>query len=147
LHRYDGRRFIGVPLGTGEAESTVRCLLENSEGGIWAGTDGGLKLISHGGVRTFTRRDGLLSDSVWALAQSPNGDLWIGTRFGGLSRMSGGVIESYGPERGLPDPSVLTIFVDKDGSLFIADTYHGRIREVAAKTTSTMTASGHEPDV
>ncbi len=34
----------------------------------------------------------------------------------------------------------LGIAMDKDGNLFIADTYHGRIREVAAKTTSTMTA-------
>jgi sugar lactone lactonase YvrE len=34
----------------------------------------------------------------------------------------------------------LGIAMDKDGNLFIADTYNGRIREVAAKTTSTMTA-------
>ena len=34
----------------------------------------------------------------------------------------------------------LGIAKDKDGNLFIADTYHGRIREVAANTTSTMTA-------
>ena len=34
----------------------------------------------------------------------------------------------------------LGIAMDEDGNLFIADTYHGRIREVAAKTTSTMTA-------
>jgi hypothetical protein len=34
----------------------------------------------------------------------------------------------------------LGIAMDKDGNLFIADTYHGRIREVAARTTSTMTA-------
>jgi len=34
----------------------------------------------------------------------------------------------------------LGIAMDKDGNLFIADTYNGRIREVAAKPTSTMTA-------
>jgi len=34
----------------------------------------------------------------------------------------------------------LGIAMDKDGNLFIADTYHGRIREVAAKTNGTMAA-------
>jgi signal transduction histidine kinase/ligand-binding sensor domain-containing protein/CheY-like chemotaxis protein len=147
LHRYDGRRFIRVPLGTGEGESTVRCLVENSEGSIWAGTDGGLKLISHGGVRTFTRKDGLLSNPVWALAQSPNGDLWIGTRFGGLSRMSGGVIESYGRERGLPDPSVLTILGDKDGSLWLGTDGGGLVRFRDNRFEALPAASGFLNDI
>ncbi len=128
LHRFDGRRFVRVPLGTGEGESTVRCLLENSDGSIWAGTDGGLKLISHDAVKTFTRKDGLFTDRVWALAKSPNGDLWIGTRWGGLSRMSGGVIENFGLKQGLPDPSVLTILADKDGSLWIGTDGGGLVR-------------------
>ncbi len=128
LHRYDGRSFTRVPLGTGPGESTVRCLAQNSDGSVWAGTDGGLKLISRGVVRTFTREDGLLSDPVWALAQSPNGDLWIGTRLGRLSRMSGGAIESYGRERGLPDRTVLTLLGDKDGSLWVGTDGGGLVR-------------------
>jgi signal transduction histidine kinase/ligand-binding sensor domain-containing protein/CheY-like chemotaxis protein len=147
LHRYDGRRFLRVPLGTGEGESTVRCLLENSEGGIWAGTDGGLKLISNGGVRTFTRKDGLLSDAVWALAQSPNGDLWIGTRLGGLSRMSEGVIESYGRERGLPDPTVLAVLWDKDGSLWLGTDGGGIVRFRDNRFEALPAASGFLNDI
>jgi signal transduction histidine kinase/ligand-binding sensor domain-containing protein/DNA-binding response OmpR family regulator len=147
LHRYDGSRFIRVPLGTGGAESTVRCLLEDFDGSIWAGTDGGLKRISGGDVRTFTLKDGLLSDSVWALAQSPNGDLWIGTRWGGLSRMSGRVIESYGRERGLPDPTVLSLLLDKDGSLWLGTDGGGLARFRDNHFEALPAASGFLSDI
>ncbi|MBL8446315.1 MAG: regulator, partial [Zoogloeaceae bacterium] len=36
--------------------------------------------------RSFTRKDGLLSDNVYALAALPNGEVWAGMK-GGVSRI------------------------------------------------------------
>ena len=62
---------------------------------IWVGRQrGGLTRFHFDGVRftshTFTRRDGLPQDSVYAVHAARDGAIWAGTLSGGISRYSGG---------------------------------------------------------
>ncbi len=62
---------------------------------IWAGTDNGLGLYENGKWRTFNTKDGLAHRAVLSLAlDKRTGDVWAGT-MGGLSRISGGRIDTY----------------------------------------------------
>lgn len=64
-------------------------------GRIWAGTDDGLGLYENHHWKTFTTKDGLAHRAVLSLAlDKRTGDVWAGT-MGGLSRISGGRIDSY----------------------------------------------------
>ncbi len=62
---------------------------------IWAGTDNGLGLYENGKWKIYTTKDGLAHRAVVSLAlDKRTGDVWAGT-LGGLSRISGGRIDSY----------------------------------------------------
>lgn len=62
---------------------------------IWAGTENGLGLYENGKWKTFRPADGLAHRAVLSLAlDRRTGDLWAGT-MGGLSRVSGGRIDTF----------------------------------------------------
>lgn len=73
----------------------------------------------------YTRRvwhiqNGLPEETVQALAQTPDGYLWVGTT-GGLSRFDGSRFATWtrNTTPGLPDNSVFSILVAHDGSLWL----------------------------
>jgi len=62
---------------------------------IWAATENGLGLYENGKWRTYNTKDGLAHRAVLSLAlDKRTGDLWAGT-MGGLSRVSGGRIDTF----------------------------------------------------
>ena len=62
---------------------------------IWAGTDNGLALYENGKFKVFTTADGLAHRAVLSLGlDKKTHDLWIAT-MGGLSRYSGGRIDTF----------------------------------------------------
>jgi hypothetical protein len=62
---------------------------------VWAGTENGLGLYENHQWKTFTMKDGLAHRAVLSLAlDKRTGDVWAGT-MGGLSRISGGRIDTY----------------------------------------------------
>ena len=62
---------------------------------IWAGTDNGLALYENHAWKVYTTADGLAHRAVISLAlDKRTGDVWAGT-MGGLSRISGGRIDSF----------------------------------------------------
>ena len=69
-------------------------------------------------VKTYTVRDGLLSDVILSLAAAPNGDLWVGTP-DGLNRIRAGAVASFTSADGLPDDFIRSLQADADGSVWI----------------------------
>ena len=62
---------------------------------VWAGTDNGLALYENHAWKVYTTADGLAHRAVLSLAlDQRTGDVWAGT-MGGLSRISGGRIDSF----------------------------------------------------
>src|SRR5260370_9212458 len=60
----------------GLSGDSVWCLLEDREHNIWVGTQSGLNRFRDEKAATLTRREGLASDSVDALAAGPQGAVW-----------------------------------------------------------------------
>ena len=88
-----------------------------SLGGAWA-ADGqrGLQQLRH---TAWTSRDGAPPE-IWALAQSHDGYLWLGTG-GGLYRFDGASFEKFRPVKGesLPSLNVNSLLATRSGDLWI----------------------------
>jgi len=59
---------------------SVLCLLQDSSGFLWAGTDNGLFRYDGKRFTRFGKNEGLSGATVSALAQTSDGTLWVGTR-------------------------------------------------------------------
>jgi signal transduction histidine kinase/CheY-like chemotaxis protein/ligand-binding sensor domain-containing protein len=77
--------FEPVP---GVATDAVMDLYEDQRDVLWVATGAtGLKRIQDGKVTTYTARDGLFDDTLWAILEGPYGYYWL-TSDHGLSRIS-----------------------------------------------------------
>lgn len=85
----------------------VRALtMEPKKRALWVGTSVGVMEIdlSTQNVRnTFTRKDGLANEYVFAIGVDPTGQKWFGTNAGGMSRYKAGQWKTYFPMHGLAD--------------------------------------------
>ncbi|MFZ2493462.1 MAG: two-component regulator propeller domain-containing protein [Thermoanaerobaculia bacterium] len=116
--RFDGRRF--TPLSGGAPPEGATTMLETRDGTLWFGTTGdGLFRYRDGVFRSFTRKDGLVSNWVMSLHEDEAGSLWIGTNGEGLNRLRNGRITAIRPEDGLWDGVVQAIFEDRGGHLWM----------------------------
>ena len=62
---------------------------EDGSGTIWAGTlDEGLYQFDHGHFSSLPRADHLSAQDIRSLYPDVDGNLWVGTRTGGLNRLS-----------------------------------------------------------
>ena len=87
-------RFENFTTANGLPDNHVYSVLVDGDR-IWAGTENGLALYQNHTWKIYTTADGLAHRAVLTLALDKNtGDLWAGT-MGGLSRVSGGKIDSY----------------------------------------------------
>ncbi len=83
-------RFDRVSIEEGLSQTVVNCLLQDTRGFLWLGTQSGLN--RYDGYRfEIYRHDpsnpsSLTNDWIAALGEDPSGDVWVGTEGGGLSR-------------------------------------------------------------
>ncbi|WP_263384208.1 ligand-binding sensor domain-containing diguanylate cyclase [Granulicella arctica] len=103
------------------AASTINSIFESSDGRIWVASMNGLYVIKDGQVRLFGLRDGLPDVHIYAIAQGPDGTLWLGTDKGlvGLGDFKHKVFHTYGPAEGLPNQPVMALAMCRNGSLWL----------------------------
>ncbi len=116
--------------------SPVRAFFEDAGGALWVGTKGnGLHLISenrNGTMenRRFTPENGLLSNSVYALAGEPGKELWIGTEGNGLNYYDFSTKKLFTLKTGSPINlvSIYSIYRQDDTTLWIGTSGYGLYR-------------------
>jgi len=111
----------------GLPQSTVYCLLQDSRGFIWMGTDGG-GLVRFDGTRfeTFTKADGLSDNVIRSLYEDSRGNLWIGT-FTGLTLYDGQKFSVFTERQRLSGTSVMKITEGSNGIIWIGTNSNGLI--------------------
>jgi diguanylate cyclase (GGDEF)-like protein len=130
-----GAEFAPVPLEPGSAEAAgVPQLLEDRAGRIWVGTHlHGVFVVEPGSTAarqwTDAGDDDLSHDTVHALVDAGNGELWIGTYGGGVVRIdmaSGRLVrERHEPARpsSLLDDAVGAMMRDREGVVWVCTGY------------------------
>lgn len=103
----------------GLPQSSVYCLLQDSRGYVWMGTEGG-GVTMFDGIRfvTYTTADGLTDNIVRSLLEDSHGNIWIGTQ-NGLTIYDGEVFTPVTKETGLAGTSVLKITEASNGIIWV----------------------------
>ncbi len=80
-------KFVRYTENDGLSSNNVRCLAEDNEGNIYAGTVRGVSRINSetGNIKNITTADGLAADLVTAAFRDKQGTMWFGTA-NGLSK-------------------------------------------------------------
>ncbi len=87
-------RFVNYNTANGLPNNHVYSVLVDGDR-VWAGTDDGLAEYRDGHWKVYTVAEGLAQQAVLSLAlDKRTGDVWAGT-MGGLSRISGGRIDTF----------------------------------------------------
>ncbi len=101
----------------------VRALtVEPKRNVLWVGTSAGVHEIdlATAGVRnTFTRKDGLANEYVFAVGVDRDGYKWFGTNAGGVSRYRDGTWKTFFPMHGLADYWIYSFASQRDGTYWI----------------------------
>jgi ligand-binding sensor domain-containing protein len=116
-------QYVGTVWQTeqGLPQNSVTGIAQDREGYLWLATNGGLARFDGVHFRVFGGDDfpSLQSSRFQALHASRSGELWIGTRNGGLIRLHGGTVTAYLERDGLPSRNVRSIREDAEGKLWI----------------------------
>ena len=104
------------------APTGIAAIRQTPDGYLWLATAVGL--FRFDGVR-FTQFEGigterLPTNSIESLFTSPSGDVWVGYKFGGMSRVSAGHIVTFTEDDGLPTSTVNDIAQDPSGAVWAA---------------------------
>jgi len=106
------------------APSGIRNIAQSADGTLWLASSHGL--FRFDGLR-FIRYDGpanqrFASNNVAALTALPEGGLWIGFTFGGVSLLQDGHLTQYAEPQGIPRGTVKNIVRDQSGVMYVAST-------------------------
>jgi len=130
LEPYKGRAagerlvFVRQILPLEETGEVFFACIQDHKGRIWAPGANGLAVLEGGVWRRLTTRDGLRSNLAGALAETPDGAIWIGyAAGGGVTRIepghSGLQMAHYGLSSGLHSDKVYFIGARRDGSVWV----------------------------
>jgi ligand-binding sensor domain-containing protein/two-component sensor histidine kinase len=119
---WSGTNWNALAIPNAGAGLAVHAIVDDSEGNLWIGTEGGgLKRLHDGRWDSFTRTNGLPSDIVSSLYLDRDGILWAGTT-GGLARFSRGHWSTYSKKEGMITDGVAYIIEDEQGNLWLGST-------------------------
>jgi ligand-binding sensor domain-containing protein len=101
----------------------VRALtVEPQRNALWVGTSAGVHEVdlASGKLRnTFTRKEGLANEYVFAVGLDRDGHKWFGTNAGGVSRYKDGKWKTFFPMHGLADYWVYSFAQQRNGDFWI----------------------------
>lgn len=124
--------FRDYSVEQGLPQSSAYCLLQDSRGFIWVGTnEGGVARFDGQTFETFNKSTGLSDNVVRSLYEDSKGNIWIGTD-NGLTLYDGYSFKIIGKEQGLKGTSVLKILESKNGLIWAA-TNDGGLARISMK--------------
>ncbi|MCP4697102.1 MAG: histidine kinase [Gammaproteobacteria bacterium] len=143
-------RFERLSLEDGLSQASVCCIVQDSKGFMWFGTEDGLNKYD-GYEFTVYQHDpqdpGSLSNNwILSIVEDGSGRLWIGTKGGGLNRFDRKhdkfIHYRHDPDdhESLSNDGVLSIFEDRSGGLWIGTSGGGlnKLKAAAAQYEGTV---------
>jgi ligand-binding sensor domain-containing protein/two-component sensor histidine kinase len=107
--------------GLGDREHAVT-LLADRDGAVWVGTwEKGLIHSHHGQIDRYTRSEGLSSDTVFALFEDRESNIWCATEKG-LDRFRDLPVVTVSKRDGLSQDTATSVFPARTGGMWISTT-------------------------
>lgn len=104
------------------APGEVYALAQTTDDYLWLGTATGLFRFDGIRFQSYKPQSGqaFSQRSVSSLFAVPDGGLWVGYRYGGVSFIKNGKVTDYGEQDGLPSGAVMAFARDRHGTVWIA---------------------------
>ncbi len=115
--RYDGSNIINYTEKEGIVENTVKAFLEDSNGNLWFGTNGGVSKFDGRFFTNFTTREGLSGNVVRVILEDSEGNIWFGTN-NGICKFNGSSFTHYTEEQGLPGNDIWSMTINDKGEIW-----------------------------
>lgn len=147
LVRFDGVHFVTFDKRNTPAfrNHNIRVIFEDRDRNLWIGTfGGGVVRYRDGTFETLTTEQGLSSDFVLDIAQTPDGTLWFATSRG-LTRWHQNQWQTLTTKDGLPLDSLQQLALASDGTLWIA-TYGRGLSAFRNGTFHNYSLNGGKPN-
>lgn len=123
LLKFDGQKVTQYAQPLSRAfitKNTIRCILLDSQGTLWAGSQrAGLIRLRDGQFTYLTTHEGLSSNHIVSLFEDTQGRLWIGTDDGGVNIYEGQEFRHLGVKDGLSSNAIWTITEDRDNRIWL----------------------------
>ena len=145
-------RFERLAVEEGLSQSAVNCILQDSQGFMWFGTEDGLNRFDGYSFEVFyhdeSDPDTLSRNYIWTLLEDRAGRLWVGTESGGLDLWepsTGRFLHHRATgANGLTHDTVRALAEDRQGNLWIATDGGGLNRY--SPDTGAWRSYRHAPD-
>ena len=141
LFRLEGNLFSLAP-GVGVLNPEISALHQGHDGRLWVGTQGGLGCWNGQEWTNLTTNSGLSANIIRAIADDPNGDVWVGTEQGGLNLLRGGKITFFQKAGGFPGDNISCLHLDDRGVLWIGTIGNGLVRLAGGQWKHYTTKNG-----
>ena len=125
----------------------VNALAQTTDGYLWLGTATGLFRFDGVRFQPYKPQSGQAfpQRNVVSLFAVPDGGLWVGYWYGGVSFIKDGTVTNYGKEEGLPSRPVLAFARDRQGAIWIAAGKDGLARLEGSRWRKIGADWGFEP--
>ena len=119
LYRFIGGKTTPYLPGAGP-HFQARRIVRDHDGGLWIGcANQGLLHVHQGRIEVLVQSRGLSGDSVYALLEDREGDIWA-TTINGLDRFRDFPVATLTQEQGLSSAYVDAVLADRDGSVWLS---------------------------
>jgi ligand-binding sensor domain-containing protein len=123
LVSWDGQKIKPYYLEDGLSYGGVRSLLELPNGDLLVGTDGGVSRMRDLHFISDPTLAPLKDEKIWAMLSDSSGNVWFGTRGGGLYRLRDGSLRRITAQDGLPGNNVYALLDDSKGNLWMSGSF------------------------
>ncbi len=117
------------------------------DGSYWLGTRNGVVRINDTTFRRYQKKNGLTDNSIFALLDDAEGNLWIATDGQGLYRFSGAPFTSLDERIGLPSAQVMGLAADSPGGLYLGTYDAGLFRYAQERITPIPFPKKYVPNI
>ncbi|MEP7373169.1 MAG: two-component regulator propeller domain-containing protein [Chitinophagaceae bacterium] len=142
----DQYKFLHIDTDKGLSHNRINCILKDSKGFMWFGTNSGLNRYDGYEFRVFRHdlRDSttLIDDYIIRIMEGPDRKLWIKTRnglniFDPLTEKFDRNPQAYLNQLSIPDAGITDIQKDKAGNFWLIDPQHGLFKYNSSTHTTT----------
>ncbi len=145
VHKLEAQQtiqFSHINIDQGLSHNSVQCILQDQQGFLWFGTEDGLNRYDGYEFKVFRPSEDTNSISglfIWDLRQDREGNIWIGTNYGGLCvyNSQNGRFKTYrnipGDSLSLGSDYVRSVLVDNQNNVWVG-TYGGGLNLLDKET-------------
>lgn len=96
----------------------VHSIMEDSQGKMWFGTNGGAYIYDGTTLSNLSEKDGLCHNTVNSILEDQHGHFWFATHHNGVCRWDGNTFTHFGSEDGIRNTEAWSLYEDRSGNIW-----------------------------